>query len=101
MAKFGGLPWDLVLATEVFKHYKPDPETYLGAAQILDLEPGQVMMVAAHANDLASAAALGLRTGYIYRPFERGKETPLPKPDTSAFDVSVDSMEELASALGV
>ncbi|NCV26001.1 MAG: haloacid dehalogenase type II, partial [Betaproteobacteria bacterium] len=25
MAKFGSLPWDLILSAEVFKHYKPDP----------------------------------------------------------------------------
>ena len=33
MAKFAGLPWDLVMSAELFEHYKPDPETYLGAAQ--------------------------------------------------------------------
>jgi len=35
MAKFAGLPWDLVLSAELFEHYKPDPETYLGAAKLL------------------------------------------------------------------
>ncbi len=55
MAKHAGLPWDLVLSAEVFKHYKPDPETYLGAAKILSLRPEQVMLVAAHNNDLAAA----------------------------------------------
>ena len=33
MAKFAGLPWDLVMSAELFEHYKPDPETYLGAAK--------------------------------------------------------------------
>ena len=31
MAKHAGLPWDLVFSAELFRHYKPDPETYLGA----------------------------------------------------------------------
>ena len=27
MAKYAGLPWDCVLSAEIFRHYKPDPET--------------------------------------------------------------------------
>jgi 2-haloacid dehalogenase len=34
MAKFAGLPWDLIMSAELFQHYKPDPETYLGAAKL-------------------------------------------------------------------
>ena len=48
MAKHAGLPWDLILSAEIFHHYKPDPEAYLGAADILGLSPGEVMLVAAH-----------------------------------------------------
>ena len=55
MAKFAGLPWDLVMSAELFEHYKPDPETYLGAAKLLCLTPEQVMMVAAHNYDLKAA----------------------------------------------
>ena len=40
MAKFAGLPWDLVMSAELFEHYKPDPETYLGAAQAALPEAG-------------------------------------------------------------
>jgi 2-haloalkanoic acid dehalogenase type II len=61
MAKFAGLPWDLVMSAELFEHYKPDPETYLGAAKLLCLPPEQVMMVAAHNHDLKAAQKLGLR----------------------------------------
>jgi 2-haloacid dehalogenase len=101
MAKFGGLPWDCILGAETFQHYKPDPEVYLGAAKILDLEPHEVMMCAAHAGDLQAAAKLGLRTAYIYRPKERGPERKVERADTSSFDIAVDSFEELAAALGV
>jgi len=72
MAKFAGLPWDLVLSAELFEHYKPDPETYLGAAKLLGLPPEQVMMVAAHNNDLKAAQKLGLKTGFVARPTEYG-----------------------------
>ena len=43
------------MSAELFEHYKPDPETYLGAAKLLCLPPEQVMMVAAHNQDLKAA----------------------------------------------
>jgi 2-haloacid dehalogenase len=74
MAKNAGLPWDLILSAEVFRHYKPDPETYLGVADIFNLAPEEVMLVAAHKDDLASAHACGLQTAFIERPLEFGKD---------------------------
>ena len=58
MAKFGGLPWDAILSTELVRHYKPDKETYLMPGEFWDLKPEKVMMVAAHAGDLDAAKAL-------------------------------------------
>jgi 2-haloacid dehalogenase len=74
MAKAAGLPWDLVLSAEIFEHYKPDPQTYLGAARLLGLQPDQVMMVAAHNNDLQAAQQLGLKTGFVPRITEYGPQ---------------------------
>jgi 2-haloacid dehalogenase len=72
MAKNAGLPWDCVLSAEVFQAYKPDPRTYLGVASVFDVAPHQVMLAAAHHDDLDAARACGLRTGYIERPLEFG-----------------------------
>ena len=72
MAKHGALPWDLILSAEVFKHYKPDPETYLGVAHIFDLQPHEVMLAAAHKDDLLAAHQCGLQTAFIERPDEFG-----------------------------
>ncbi len=72
MAKNGGLPWDLILSAEVFRHYKPDPQTYLGVCQTFDLKPHEVMLVAAHKDDLEAAHACGLQTAFIERPNEFG-----------------------------
>lgn len=72
MAKNAGLPWDLILSAEVFRHYKPDPETYLGVAQTFDLPAHEVMLVASHKDDLESAHQCGLQTAFIERPFEFG-----------------------------
>jgi len=74
MAKNAGLPWDLILSAEVFRHYKPDPETYLGVASIFDVAPEEVMLVAAHKDDLLSASKCGLQTAFVERPLEFGKQ---------------------------
>ena len=72
MAKRAGLPWDCVLSAEVFRAYKPSPKAYLGVAQVFDLEPAEVMLVAAHHDDLAAARSCGLQSAYIERPLEFG-----------------------------
>ncbi|MGI9216969.1 MAG: haloacid dehalogenase type II [Hydrogenophaga sp.] len=72
MAKHAGLPWDCVLSAEVFRAYKPDPRVYLGAAEVFDADPAEVLMVASHHDDLAAARACGLQTAYIERPLEFG-----------------------------
>jgi 2-haloacid dehalogenase len=84
MAKRAGLPWDCILSAEVFRAYKPDPATYLGVARVFDVAPGEVMLVAAHHEDLAGARGCGLRTAYVERPLEFGPSQPKdvsPKPD--------------------
>jgi 2-haloacid dehalogenase len=76
MAKHAGLPWDCVLSAEVFQAYKPDPRTYQGVAELMDVRLDQVMLVAAHQDDLAAARACGLQTAYIERPWEFGRDRP-------------------------
>jgi 2-haloacid dehalogenase len=93
MAKYGGLPWDTVLSAELFRHYKPDPEVYLGAAELLSLAPEQLLMVAAHVDDLVAAHKCGLRTAYVHRPSERG-------PAAADADINVSALTDLADRLG-
>lgn len=100
MAKYAGLPWDLVLSAEVFRHYKPDAETYLGAAKILGLTPGQVMMVAAHNNDLAAAQALGLKTAFVPRVTEYGPHQSRDFKADGNWDYVVTDFNDLADKLG-
>ncbi len=101
MAKHASLPWDVVFGSDLFGHYKPDPETYLGVAKLLDLAPGEVMMAAAHNNDLAAARRSGLMTAFWPRPTEYG---PHQKRDFAAeqdWDVVAKDIEDLAAQLGV
>lgn len=101
MAKHAGLPWDCILSAELFHHYKPDPETYRGVAQLLGIRQEQLMMVAAHKDDLHAARSVGCKTAFVRRPLEFG---PDHKPDVAAdpaFNIVADDFIDLARQLGV
>ncbi|MBA2441231.1 MAG: haloacid dehalogenase type II [Rubrobacter sp.] len=101
MAKRAGLPWDLILSAELPRHYKPDREAYLTSVDLLDLHPEQVMMVAAHPDDLHAASSFGLRTAYVHRPQEFGPAGEDPQPPSDLpFDVAAGDLVELAEELG-
>ena len=100
MSKSLGLPWDMIFGADLFRHYKPDPETYLGAAGFFGCAPGEVIMVASHPSDLSAAARYGLRTCYVSRKLEYGKGRIVePKPTPGTFDLMVDGVDELADLL--
>ena len=101
MAKRARLPWDAIFATELFRHYKPDPETYLGAAKLLGLEPGEVMMAAAHNQDLHAARACGLRTCFFARPTEYGPSQKQDFVAESDWDLVAANIEDVARLMGV
>jgi 2-haloacid dehalogenase len=100
MAKHAGLPWDCVISAELFRHYKPDPEAYLGCADLLDVAPGELMLVAAHPSDLRSARDAGLMTAYVARPLERGPDRRPPKVEDGEFDFTATDFLDLATQLG-
>ena len=100
MAKRAGLPWDCVLSAEVFKAYKPDPATYLGVANVFDVQPSEVMLCAAHHDDLAAARACGLGTAYIERPFEFGTAQPKDVSPQAGNDLHAKNINHLADLLG-
>jgi 2-haloacid dehalogenase len=100
LARHAGLPWDCILGAELVRRYKPDPEVYRSAAEFLDLQPAEVMMVAAHLSDLRAAKAAGLQTTFVVRPHEYGpNRAPDLTPDASV-DVTVRDFNELADRLG-
>ena len=101
MAKHSGLPWDAVLSAALAHQYKPDPEVYLTAADLLGREPEQVMMVAAHKGDLRAAAALGFKTAYVPRPLEYGPDREIDTTPDPSFDVNATDFNDLADRLGL
>ena len=101
MAKHSGLPWDAVLSAELAHRYKPDPEVYLTAADLLGLQPDQVMMVAAHQGDLRAAAALGFKTAYVPRPLEYGPDREIDTTPDPSFNIIASDFNDLADRLGL
>lgn len=96
LAKHTGFAWDMIFGSDMFGHYKPDAEVYLGACKFLGLAPGEVMLAASHNEDLAAARKLGLRTGFISRPMEFGAPDERAKP-ADDWEVVAGSVEELAA----
>ena len=70
MSKYSKLNWDFIFSGDIFEKYKTDEYVYRKACQYLDLNPSQVMLVAAHEGDLNAAKKLGLKTAYVNRPLE-------------------------------
>jgi 2-haloacid dehalogenase len=99
MAKNAGLPWDCVISAELFHHYKPDREAYRGAAELLGLKPREVMLVAAHKDDLSAAKKAGLGTAFIRRPREFGPDVKRDLSAEPGFDYNADDFLHLAAKL--
>jgi 2-haloacid dehalogenase len=99
MAKYAGLPWDVVLGSDISRAYKPDPLAYLTPARLLGLEPGELMLVAAHNLDLEAAQNSGLATGFVARPQEYGPGQTIDATPAGPWDVSGSTLTELAGLL--
>jgi 2-haloacid dehalogenase len=99
LARRNSFPWDAILGADIAQDFKPKPRVYLAAAAAFDLKPEQCMLVAAHSNDLAAAAAQGLRTAHVARPNEHGPGTGEAAPGVPV-EYAVKSLVELAEKLG-
>jgi 2-haloacid dehalogenase len=100
MAKHAGLPWDCIFSAELVKQYKPALEVYRMAAALLDLPPREVLMVAAHKDDLRAAQQAGLRTAFVPRPLEFGPGRNADPGPHSGFDLVAPDFFDLADQLG-
>ena len=100
-SRLNGLVWDAVLSCEGLGVYKLLPKAYRRATALLQLRPGQCMMVACHPYDLDAAAAVGFKTALIRRPDEWGHESnePPPQGQSGPYDVEVDDVLELADVV--
>ena len=95
LAKFGDLPWDCILGAEIAQTYKPNPDAYIKSVAALALEPSEVVMVAAHNDDLVAARDCGLQTAFIPRPLEYGPGQTKDLEPTSNWDYVIETVAEL------
>jgi len=101
MVRAAGITFDALFGSDVFRQYKPDPKTYLGAVGLLGFEPSEVLFVASHPSDLEAAAGCGLRTCYVSRPLEYGAGVVVEQPPAEGdFDLMVGDLLELATVMG-
>jgi 2-haloacid dehalogenase len=100
LARHAGLPWDAILGAEIARAYKPDPRVYRASVAALGLEPGEVMMVAAHNGDLKAAQSHGLKTAFVPRPTEYGPHQKRDFEATGEWTMVVKDFNDLAARLG-
>lgn len=85
--------FDAIISVDQVGAFKPSPGIYRKAVQRLRCEPGEIMMVAAHAFDILGAQACGFKAAYVNRynlPTEDSEYQP---------DIIVDDFIELAARL--
>lgn len=99
LAKRNALPWDCLFSAELCRRYKPDPDVYLMAAQLLDLPPDQIMMVASHQGDLTAAHRVGFNTAFVSRPLEFGTDYLHKIDEANAADIYATDFVDLARQL--
>ena len=87
------IPFDQVISVAEANSFKPHVATYTKAAELCQLEPGQILFVANHAFDCIGAKSAGMRTAFIdrrSRPFGATPHQP---------DILVPTMKDLADAI--
>ena len=85
--------FDAIISVDQVGAFKPSPGIYRKAIQRLGCEPGEIMMVAAHAFDILGAQACGFKAAYVNR-------YNLPTDDSEYQpDIIVDDFIELAARL--
>ena len=84
---------ELIVSVDDVAMAKPRPEIYLYAARTAKVQPGEMMLVAAHPWDINGAKAAGLLGGYVCR----GR--PFPSGVMTAPDIEGNTLVEIARAI--
>ena len=90
-----GVEFDSIYSAETAGQFKPHPSVYRLAANSLNIEPNEIMMVAAHSFDILGARHSGYRGAYVNRydlPYDESQFTP---------DITTSNFEELCHKLEV
>lgn len=99
LARRNGFAFDAILGAGYSRDYKPKPAVYRDAVAALGFDAAEILMVAAHSNDLAAAASHGLATAHIARPRENGPAGGETGPSVPVTHAATD-LADLATRLG-
>jgi 2-haloacid dehalogenase len=101
MARYAGLPWDVIFSSDQFQHFKPDAEVYRNAVDLLWMAPENVLLVAAHNYDLMAARKHGMKTAFVARPTEYGPRQSGDWRAESNWDFVADDFGKLADQIAL
>ena len=76
MAKRAGIPWDLILSSDITRAYKRDPRAYQAAIAALGMELGEVLLRAAHNADRRRVGGRWGAGGRLWRARVRLRRGP-------------------------
>jgi 2-haloacid dehalogenase len=99
VSKYNNLPWDAIVGADISRAYKPMPQVYLRACELLDVKPQNAMLVAAHEYDLEAARHCGLKTAYIDRFNAENPSKAGNRATQDGWDYKANDLLELADML--
>ncbi|GKT56156.1 haloacid dehalogenase [Colletotrichum tofieldiae] len=97
LTRFSGLKFDMLFSSQLLGVYKPSPDAYNKALDLVKLKPEEVVLVAAHAYDLRGAQKAGLKTVYVHR-WTDDVDEDMDKVKLE-FDAFLEDMEDLPSVI--
>ena len=85
--------FERLLSVDAVERYKPAREAYAYASRELGVEPGELLLVAAHSWDCAGAMAAGCRAAFVRRPGQAlDPKGPQPELDVKTLFALVDAV---------
>ncbi|KAL6400170.1 Haloacid dehalogenase, type II [Ilyonectria robusta] len=97
LTRSSGLSFNMLFSSQLLGLYKPSPDAYKKALQLVKLRPEEVVMVAAHAYDLRGAQNCGMKTVYIHR-WTDDVDEDMKKVETE-FDAFLENMDDLPTVI--
>ncbi|KAK1963499.1 haloacid dehalogenase [Colletotrichum sublineola] len=97
LVRFSGLSFNMLFSSQLLGVYKPSPDAYNKALELVQLKPEEVVLVAAHAYDLRGAKKVGLKTVYVHRWTDDVDEDM--EKIKSEFDAFLEDMTDLPKVI--
>ena len=98
LCKSSGLKFNMLFSSQLLGVYKPAPESYRKALELVNVEPEETVMVAAHAYDTRGGKEAGMKTVYIHRwTDDINEDMEVVKGE---HDVFLEDMTQLAQVVG-